>query len=121
MFGLTNRIKLEDLEIKITEAYIDKFFQLKFPALKHLMISLNTKSFDRLMNLDKDNLKNMIKNSPNLKTIKFQGICISSNRVISSWKKVFEEFGRVEVKEGENAKNFISKPLMMIISLKNAK
>ena len=129
-FGLINRKNLEHLEIKILQPFMVNFFRLKFPALQHLMIDLiHNSPFDKLMTLNKEHLKKLIKTSPNLKTLKFQGHCDcdcipAKKREMLALKEVFEEFGTVSVKVCKNAsgaQTFAPVPVEMTISLNNTR
>ena len=67
-----NNIDLEHFGIEMEERFFVKFSELKFPALKYLMIKFED-YFDDQISLPPKNLIKLAKNSPNLRAIRFEG------------------------------------------------
>ena len=63
---------LEHIEIEIKTELFGLFSQMKFPALKYLMIKFED-YFDDQISLPPKNLIKLAKNSPNLRAIRFEG------------------------------------------------
>ena len=72
MFAKLIRTNLEHIEIvKMQERWFAYFAQLKFPALRYLMIQFENYSDNQISN--EEDVKTLVKNSPNLKAINFTG------------------------------------------------
>ena len=67
-----NNIDLEHFGIEMEKRFFVKFSELKFPALKYLMIKFED-YFDDQISLPPKNLIKLAKNSPNLRAIRFEG------------------------------------------------
>ena len=73
MFAKLNRTNLEHIEIvKMQEMWFAYFAQLKFPALRYLMIQFENYSYNRISLIEED-VQTLMKNSPNLKALNFTG------------------------------------------------
>ena len=95
-FGQINQNNLEHLEIAIGEKNFGQFAKLQSPALKYLMINLVIPmNWNELSSLNIENSKILIRNSPNLKAIKFKGPCISKFK--RNLVKIFQEYGPVSI------------------------
>ena len=70
-FSKINRTNLEHIEIVLEEELFAQFTKMHFPALKYLMIEL--KNADYRISLKHKNLQNLVKNSPNLRAVRFKG------------------------------------------------
>ena len=71
-FAKINCINLEHIEIVIDTRLFARFAKMQFPALKYLLIELKNNS-NHQISLNHENLKNLVKNSPNLRAIRFKG------------------------------------------------
>ena len=67
-----NNIDLEYFGIEMAKMFFVKLSELKFPALKYLMIRFEDHSEDQI-SLPQKNLIKLAKNSPNLRAIRFEG------------------------------------------------
>ena len=90
MFSKMNHINLKHIEIKIYSEGFTKFAQLQFPALRYLMVYLEDYT-NYQISLKHEDLNTLIKNSPNLKALRFNGTPV----VISTESrfKIFETKG----------------------------
>ena len=91
-----NELNVEHLEIGINEQIFGEFARLQFPALKVLVLRLinNVPGYE-FRSLNNENSKTLMKNSPNLKIVKFQGPCISTHKRVLI--KIFQEYGPITI------------------------
>ena len=93
-----NEINVEHLEIGINEQIFGEFATLRFPALKVLVLRLiNNFPGYEFRSLNNENSKTLMKNSPNLKIVKFQGPCLSSHKRVLI--KIFQEYGPITIRK----------------------
>ena len=122
MLSQFNGMNLEHLEIEMNEQIFGEFARLQFPALKLLKTRLiNNLPGYEFRFLNNENSKSLMKNSPNLKRVQFQGPCISSNKRVLI--KIFQEYGPIKIRAINHEQlrsniNFTDK-IEIICSVKN--
>ena len=89
-FSQMNRINLEHIEVEMNSEWFAYFAQLEYLALRYLMINLENYT-DYQYYLKHEDLDTLIKNSPNLKALRFNGIPVV--RSTESRFKIFETKG----------------------------
>ena len=93
-----NELNVEHLEIGINEQIFGEFARLQFPALKVLVLRLinNVPGYE-FRSLNNENSKTLMKNSPNLKIVKFHGPCLSSHKRVLI--KIFQVYGPITIRK----------------------
>ena len=89
MFKQINFNNLQYLKIPIHTNFFGEFAKLQFPALQYLVLELFTSPGSTYLN--NKSSKTLMKNSQNLKTVKFIGPCISNMNLV----KIFNKFGPI--------------------------
>ena len=103
MFAQMNRINLEHIEIEMKREWFASFANLKFPALRYLMINIENYTNFRI-SLEVKDLYNLLKNSPNLKALRFKGNPFL-NMTEGFIFKIFQTKGIV-ISTNDNAQDF---------------